>query len=367
MNDFKGDLQTILYKTGVKGDGVIFQFTDNMIFDERCLVAINDLLSSGQVADLYSKDELDAVTNGVASKAKAAGMAEKPFAFFVDQVRTNLHMVLCFSPVGEGFRTRARKFPALVGCTVLDWFQPWPADALHSVGQRFLREMFFPNPLVQVTIEAFMPHSFVSMQGMCKTFKREQGRLVYTTPKTYLELLSTYSALLRKKEEENEAATNRLVNGIALLEESDAAVTVLKRDLAVMLTEAEEKAAVATEIAKTVSGERAIVEVETEKANVEAGKVAEIQADVQVKAESAEADLAKAEPAVAAAMAALDTLDKKDLGSCKTMSTPPSGVGDVFAAVMVLLAGIHPKIKTNKAGKVKDADRGWDGVKKVSV
>ena len=48
--------------------------------------------------------------------------------------RRNLHVVLAFSPVGDAFRTRVRKFPALVNCTVIDWFQPWPHEALFSVG-----------------------------------------------------------------------------------------------------------------------------------------------------------------------------------------------------------------------------------------
>ena len=37
------------------------------------------------------------------------------------QVRRNLHVVLCFSPVGDKFRVRARQFPALVNCTNFDW------------------------------------------------------------------------------------------------------------------------------------------------------------------------------------------------------------------------------------------------------
>jgi dynein heavy chain len=38
-------------------------------------------------------------------------------------VRKYLHVVLCFSPVGDKFRIRARNFPALINCTVIDWFQ----------------------------------------------------------------------------------------------------------------------------------------------------------------------------------------------------------------------------------------------------
>lgn len=43
-------------------------------------------------------------------------------------MRKYLHVVLCFSPVGERFRVRARQFPALVNCTTMDWFHAWPSE-----------------------------------------------------------------------------------------------------------------------------------------------------------------------------------------------------------------------------------------------
>ena len=107
-----------------------------------------------------------------------------------------------------------------------------------------------------------------------------------------------------------------------------------------------------------------VVERETDKANEEAGKVATIQAEVQRQNEDAERDLVAAEPAIQAATAALDTLDRRDLGSCKTMATPPRGVGDVFSAVCVLLAGINQSVLVQRNGKVKDKDRSWDACKK---
>jgi dynein heavy chain len=52
---------------------------------------------------------------------------------------------LCFSPVGDAFRFRARKFPGVINCTSMDWFHEWPRDALINVASRFLEEIDFPK------------------------------------------------------------------------------------------------------------------------------------------------------------------------------------------------------------------------------
>jgi dynein heavy chain len=53
MSNFKEDLQKMYKRAGVKGEGLMFLFTDSQIVDERMLVYINDLLSSGEIPDLF--------------------------------------------------------------------------------------------------------------------------------------------------------------------------------------------------------------------------------------------------------------------------------------------------------------------------
>lgn len=65
---------------------------------------------------------------------------------------------------------------------------------------------------------------------------------------------------------------------------------------------------------------------ENDKAKVEESKVAVIQALVAQKQADASKDLEQAEPALLKAMAALDSLDRRDLGNCKTMAKTPPGV-----------------------------------------
>jgi dynein heavy chain len=144
MNELKTDLQNLYTKTGVKDEGILFLFTDGQITNERFLVYINDLLSSGEIADLYLPEEKDNIVNVVRPKVKNDGIPDTPdncWNWYINRVRQNLHMSLCFSPVGEAFRRRARQFPALVNCTVIDWFQPWPKEALKNVATQFLKEI----------------------------------------------------------------------------------------------------------------------------------------------------------------------------------------------------------------------------------
>lgn len=52
VTEFKTDLLTLYAKAGSKGTKVTFLLTDSNIIQERFLVYINDLLSTGHVADL---------------------------------------------------------------------------------------------------------------------------------------------------------------------------------------------------------------------------------------------------------------------------------------------------------------------------
>ncbi len=70
------------------------------------------------------------------AQAAARGAAETPdslWAAYAARCRDNLHVVLAMSPVGEPLRARCRNFAGLATSTVIDWFQPWPEQALRSV------------------------------------------------------------------------------------------------------------------------------------------------------------------------------------------------------------------------------------------
>ena len=85
------------------------------------------------------------------------------------------------------------KFPALVNCTSIDWFQPWPSDALLSVGQKYLAEVDLGGDAARLGVETFMPFSFTSVGAAAIKFRAQERREVHTTPKSFLELLKLYA------------------------------------------------------------------------------------------------------------------------------------------------------------------------------
>lgn len=160
MNKLKEDLQEMYKKAGLKQLGLLFLLNEGQIVDEKFLVFINDLLSSGEITDLFPEEEIDNIVAACQNAAKGAGFQtnkEGVWSFFIGRIKELLHMSLCFSPVGDGLRNKAKKFPALVNCTVIDWFQEWPYDALLSVAQKFLGELDLGTEEQKNGIMEFMP------------------------------------------------------------------------------------------------------------------------------------------------------------------------------------------------------------------
>ena len=62
----------------------------------------------------------------------------------MSKCQDNLHIVLAMSPSGDKLRLRCRSFPGLISNAVIDWFFPWPEDALSKVANYFLAEVKLP-------------------------------------------------------------------------------------------------------------------------------------------------------------------------------------------------------------------------------
>jgi len=123
-------------------------------------------------------------------------------ALFVNLVRENLHICLCMSPVGETLRVRCRQFPSLVNCCTLDWFSRWPEKALLFVSTEFLKDLSDTTEEVKEGLAEMCMRIHTSVEEMSEAFFQSLRRRVYTTPKSYLDLIALYIKVLEIKRTE---------------------------------------------------------------------------------------------------------------------------------------------------------------------
>mmetsp|Transcript_39705 Transcript_39705/g.74534 ORF Transcript_39705/g.74534 Transcript_39705/m.74534 type:complete len:1860 (+) Transcript_39705:1-5580(+) len=349
-NDFREDLRKLFKMAGVDGEPVVFLFTDTQIVHESFVEDINNMLNSGEVPGLYPDDEKNRIIADIRPVVQMLGLPESKdimWRTFINRVRDNLHVVLCMSPVGEAFRARCRQFPSLINCCTIDWFNEWPAEALMSVAEFFLKAVDLGEDEVKASICNTCVCIHMSVAIMSDRFFTEIRRKFYTTPKSYLDLINLYTSLLAEKREEFGIARDRLLNGLTKLEETNALIDTMKVDLGELQPVLVEKSRATAELMVVVNKDKAEAQVVKERVAADEAAVKIQAAETKAIADDAQADLDKALPALNAAVQSLSALNKGDITEIKSFSKPPPLVQTTMEAVCTLL-GEKPDWDTAK-------------------
>jgi len=321
-----------------------FLFTDAEVKEEGFLEYVNMILSTGEIPGLLAKDEMEVMIGEISPllEKRFPGMdlsRDDIIRSFYDQVRANLHVVLCFSPVGEKFRERFLKFPALFSGTTIDWFLSWPEQALQSVAEALISDNFHVQVANAEAMRALVCHLgavHLSVQKTTTAYFGKYRRNVYVTPKSFISFINSYKIVYKGKYEGVNDDASKIGNGLLKLAEAEEDVAKMKINLAEV-----EKVLVKT----SQRIEKMIVNLKEK-----SGKAEKIKADVMVvkndlsevarkimlDRDDTNRDLEEAKPALIAAENALNAIKPDDIKSLTALKNPPNLIKRIFDGVLIL-------------------------------
>ncbi|XP_057687718.1 dynein axonemal heavy chain 10-like isoform X2 [Corythoichthys intestinalis] len=336
---FRDDLKTLYLKLGIENKKILFLFTDAHVAEEGFLELINNMLTSGIVPALFPDDEKESILNQLQDEALKMGAAPckgSLWQYFVDKSASNLHIVLSMSPVGDTLRTRCRNFPGLMNNTVIDWFMPWPLQALRAVAEFFLGESeMVSKQHVQAVVEhVCMVHKSVGDYSIL--FQQKLRRSNYVTPKNYLDFIHAYLSLLQEKDQYILAQCKHLEGGLDKLKEATIQLDELNIKLAEQKVVLAEKSAACETMLIEIASNTTVAEEKKTLAEDKAKEIEEQNKVIAIEKAEAETSLAEALPALEAARIALQDLDKSDVTEIRSFAKPPKQVQVVCECILVL-------------------------------
>jgi len=247
LNAWKDSIKPLLQEP-LSGREIVFMMGDAQMGNITYVEDINNLLNNGEIPNLFESQEILAIKDNLPAEydSKKLVTESEIMSAFVNLCKDKIHIVLSMSPIGETFRKRIMMFPSMINCTTVDWFLPWPEEALNAVANHYLTDL-----KLEVTYFKEIVNICVDMQSRVITYSerffQELRRYYYVTPMSFIELLNLFKNLLTQRDREMSGEIERYAKGLDIIGESEVVAKNLRvyieKELTPLLTEKKKECA----------------------------------------------------------------------------------------------------------------------------
>ncbi|ORY65054.1 dynein heavy chain, N-terminal region 1-domain-containing protein [Pseudomassariella vexata] len=360
--DFDDDLREVLRRCGCKGEKMCFIMDESNVLDSGFLERMNTLLANAEVPGLFEGDDFAALMTACKEGAQQQGLLldsqEELYKWFTSQIVKNLHVVFTMNPPEDGLSSKAATSPALFNRCVLNWMGDWSDQALFQVAHELTTRVDLdkPNftapdtipvayrgltlpPSHRDTVVNSMVYIHHSLHRFNAKLQKQQGKITFLTPRHFLDFVAQYVKLYNEKREDLEEQQRHLNVGLDKLRDTVEKVSDLRVSLAQKKTQLAQKEAEANEKLQRMVADQQEAE-QRKNTSLEIQSALEKQdADVAERKKVVLEDLAKAEPAVEEAKAAVQNIKRQHLTEVRSMNSPPDAVKMTMEAVCSLIKG----------------------------
>ena len=338
-DDLKEMLRSVVEPRADPPNGLVFMLTDDQMIHDVFLENINNLLNCGKVANLFTPEEMEDTINMAKKHAKLNKIAienkSQASSYFFDKVRESLHVVLAFSPIGEGFREKCRQFPSIVNYSTLDWFEKWPQEAFFRIAEHQLQAQEGLDGQVAKLAGAMLEVN-KAVEETAVTFFNQTGRKVYITPSNFLEFVATFGRLMAESRVRLPKQAEKYRLGLQKMSETKANIAVLKERIIAFqpqLVKAQEENEV---IKADLEIKGAAASKKEELCEAEANEIGQTRTSVNKLRKECQKDLNQALPALYEAQRAAKGLDKNYISTIKTYNKVAKDIEMVLYAINLI-------------------------------
>eukprot|EP00434_Breviolum_minutum_P017291 symbB.v1.2.015262.t2/scaffold1130.1/size136251/9 len=260
------------------------------------------------------------------------------YNYFLNRLRDNLHIVLSFSPLHHKFPIRAQMFPAVFSGVNINWFLPWPGEALVAVSANFLKNFKIDTTEENRNRLYELMASFQNrIRDMSTTYLSRMRKHVYVTPRSFLCFIEYYKKLYATKYNEVNVQEKSVNIGLRKLEEAAKSVV----DMQVEIERQEEvlqwETKKTNELLNKVREEKSKAEDKAEEVGTIAKDCEENASAIDADREEANRQLQEALPYLHEANSACQSIKDKDIVELKANKAPVDIVKMTFDGLLLLM------------------------------
>ncbi|CBZ37876.1 dynein heavy chain, putative [Leishmania donovani] len=356
VKQFTAELKSVMTKAGVEGQSVVLLLEDFNFFHPYFLETVNSLLSSGEVAGLFTQEEQDALLNPL--KDEAAGEGMSTYNFFVDRIARYLHIVVVMDPTNRNYELQCRANPALFTRCNVYWMGTWDSSSLKVIPRIMIADVYKALDQREDKKEFSLTTELVHLH---RSFGEKFA------PQHFKVLCETFDHVFQEKSRQVADGLARLKSGVRKLDEAQENVDKIATDVTEKKQLLEVKQQEADDALKEI--QKRMEEAGNQKRSIHKmqKELDKEQSAIQERKVVIEGRLSGIQLVLDAALSAVSSIRSDHLTELRSMAKPPAAVQCVMQGVVLLIeagkgaeAATWPAIRKVLAGDIKGQILNYD-------
>ncbi|KAH3745451.1 dynein heavy chain 10, axonemal [Pelomyxa schiedti] len=348
-DQFHETLKDLYRQLGLENKPTVFLFTDEHLIKESFLEAINNILTCGLVPSLFADDEKEHIAQEMreeVARNKVLSNRENCWTLFTERCRDNLHVILCMSPASESLHMHCQSFPGLISNTCINWFHPWPNEALRSVALANTDLGF--NAELQHSIVDHMVFVHLDALKHSEQYEHQMRRPIYITPNNFIDFLNIYKDKVKETYKYIDDQTKRLETGLKKLTEAGSQVEILNSQLELQKTQIDTQTEVCNKLLIHIAEKKTSVKEAQELSKQKEIELQDLAQQISVKMDEATQELQVVQPELDQAHTYLRNLRREEITEIRSFPTPPMPVQSLCECIC-WLKGVKVSWKSARA------------------